>query len=166
MLANQSALQPTQAPPAAGGSDANQTLVIESRFGTLTVRPHTSLLFPQGLLGFNDFRDFALAELPDGKQPQFKALQCLTDANLAFLVAPIPTDSTAIDADDIQEACNSLSIRPEDLAIVLIVTVRRDDDGGAHVSVNLRAPVLIDTRHRVARQYVLPNNKYQIRHKL
>jgi flagellar assembly factor FliW len=164
MLANQSA-QPTQAPPAMSGGDANQTLVIESRFGTLTVRPHASLLFPQGLLGFNDFRDFALADLPDGKQPQFKALQCLTDANLSFLVAPLPADSTAIDADDIHEACNSLSITPEDLAIVLIVTVRRDDDG-AHVSVNLRAPVLIDTRHRVARQYVLPNNKYQIRHKL
>ncbi len=165
MLANQSALQSTAAPPATDIGDANQTLVIESRFGTLTVRPRASLLFPQGLLGFADYRDFALADLPDGKQPQFKALQCLTDANLAFLVAPLPSDSTAIDADDIQEACNSLSITPEDLAIVLIVTVRRDDDG-AHVSVNLRAPVLIDTRHRVARQYVLPNNKYQIRHKL
>jgi flagellar assembly factor FliW len=139
--------------------------VIESRFGTLTVRTHASLLFPQGLLGFGDYRDFALAELPDGKQPQFKALQCLTDANLAFLVAPLPSDSTAIDADDIQEACNSLSIALEDLAVMLIVTVRRDEDG-SHVSVNLRAPVLIDTRHRVARQYVLPNNKYQIRHKL
>lgn len=165
MLANQSALQPTAAPPAIDSSDPNRTLVIESRFGTLTVRPHAALLFPQGLLGFGDYRDFALAELPDGKQPQFKALQCLTDPNLAFLVAPLPSGSTAIDADDIQEACNSLSITPEDLAIVLIVTVRRDEDG-SHVSVNLRAPVLIDTRHRVARQYVLPNNKYQIRHKL
>lgn len=165
MLANQSALQSTAALPAADSSNANQTLMIESRFGTLTVRPHASLLFPQGLLGFADCRDFALADLPDGKQPQFKALQCLTDASLAFLVAPLPSASTAIDADDIQEACNSLSISPEDLAVVLIVTVRRDDDG-AHVSVNLRAPVLIDTRNRVARQYVLPNNKYQIRHKL
>lgn len=164
MLANHSALQ-SNAPPAPGSSHADQTLMIESRFGTLTVRSHASLLFPQGLLGFTDYRNFALADLPDGKQPQFKALQCLTDANLAFLVAPLPSNSTAIDADDIQEACNSLSISPEDLAVVLIVTVRRDDDG-AHVSVNLRAPVLIDTRNRVARQYVLPNNKYQIRHKL
>jgi flagellar assembly factor FliW len=165
MLANQSALQPTEEPAAADSNDANQKLVIESRFGTLTVSPNASLLFPQGLLGFADCRDFALADLPDGKQPQFKALQCLTDANLAFLVAPLPSGSTAIDSDDIQEACDSLSITPEDLVVVLIVTVRRDDNG-AHVSVNLRAPVLIDTRHRVARQYVLPNNKYQIRHQL
>jgi flagellar assembly factor FliW len=162
MLANSSALETTAAPPA---YDEAQTLVIESRFGTLTIRPQSTLLFPQGLLGFGDCRDFALAELPNGKQPQFKALQCLTDPSLSFLVAPLPSESPAIDRSDVEEACQSLSIAAEDLAIVLIVTVRRDDDG-AHVSVNLRAPVLIDTRRRVARQYVLPNNKYEIRHKL
>jgi flagellar assembly factor FliW len=163
MLANSSALETKAAPPAY--DDEAKTLVIESRFGTLTIHPHSTLLFPQGLLGFSDCRDFALAELPNGKQPQFKALQCLTDPSLAFLVAPLPSESPAIDRTDVEEACQSLSIAAEDLAIVLIVTVRRDDEG-AHVSVNLRAPVLIDTRNRVARQYVLPNNKYEIRHKL
>lgn len=165
MLANRTASQPTAAPPAVEGNDQEQMLMIESRFGTLTVRPDTAILFPQGLLGFADYRDFALADLPSGKQPQFKALQCLSDPGLAFLVAPLPSGSTAIDAADVEEACHSLSIAPEDLAILVIVTVRRDDDG-AHVSVNLRAPVLIDTRQRIARQYVLPNNKYDIRHKL
>jgi flagellar assembly factor FliW len=165
MLANSSALQTPAPSPAIGGGDADKTLVIESRFGTLSIRPQTALFFPQGLLGFNDFRDFALADLPNGKHPQFKALQCLTDANLAFLVAPLADDSPAIDPADVEEACQTLAIARQDLAIVLIVTVRRDDDG-AHVSVNLRAPVLIDTRNRVARQYVLPNNKYEIRHKL
>jgi flagellar assembly factor FliW len=163
MLANSTALETPATPPTF--EDEAKTLVIESRFGTLTIHPHATILFPQGLLGFGDCRDFALADLPNGKQPQFKALQCLTDANLAFLVAPLPSDSSAIDRVDVEEACQSLSIAQEDLVIVLIVTVRRDDDG-SHVSVNLRAPVLIDTRRRVARQYVLPNNKYEIRHKL
>ena len=163
MLANSTALETSGAPPAF--DDENKTLVIESRFGTLTIRPHATLMFPQGLLGFGDCRDFALAELPNAKQPQFKALQCLTDPSLAFLVAPLPSESPAIDHTDVEEACQSLSIAAEDLVIVLIVTVRRDDDG-AHVSVNLRAPVLIDTKRRVGRQYVLPNNKYEIRHKL
>lgn len=165
MLANNSALQASTPSPAIGENSVPTTLVIESRFGTLTLAPHASLLFPQGLLGFADCRDFALAELPEGKHPQFKALQCLTDPNLSFLVAPLPSDSSAIDSADVTEACQTMSIEREDLAIVLIVTVRRDDDG-AHVSVNLRAPVMIDTRKRIARQYVLPNNKYEIRHKL
>lgn len=165
MLANSSAIQTTTPSPAIGEGDADKTLVIESRFGTLTIHPRTALFFPQGLLGFADFRDFALADLPNGKHPQFKALQCLTDPNLAFLVAPLASDSPAIDPADVDEACQTLSIAREDLLILLIVTVRRDDDG-AHVSVNLRAPVMIDTQKRVARQYVLPNNKYEIRHKL
>ena len=142
-----------------------QTLMIESRFGLLTIQPNATLMFPQGLLGFGDCRDFALAELPDGKQPQFKALQCLSDPSLAFLVAPLPSDTSAIDSVDVEEACLNLDIAAADLAIVLIVTVRRDD-AGAHVSVNLRAPILIDTNRRIARQYVLPNSKYEIRHKL
>lgn len=160
MLAHTSPRDATEALPA-----ETETLMIESRFGTLTIHPHATLMFPQGLLGFGDCRDFALAELPNGKQPQFKALQCLSDPSLAFLVAPLPSESSAIDQIDVDEACRSLEIAMDDLAIVLIVTVRRDD-AGAHVSVNLRAPILIDARRRIARQYVLPNNKYEIRHKL
>jgi len=163
MLAKSSTRETTEAPKAL--VEEPQTLVIESRFGTLTINPNATLMFPQGLLGFADYRDFALAELPNGKQPQFKALQCLNDPSLAFLVAPLPSDSSAIDRIDVEEACRSLDIVAEEVAIVLIVTVRRDDEG-AHASVNLRAPILIDTNHRVARQYVLPNSKYEIRHKL
>lgn len=163
MLANSSAQQPTAAPTT--DEMGAQTLVIESRFGTLTIAPHATMMFPQGLLGFSDCRDFALADLPNSKHPQFKALQCLTDPSLAFLVAPLPSESSAIEQVDVDEACQSLDIAAEDLAIVLIVTVRRDDEG-AHVSVNLRAPILIDARRRIARQYVLPNSKYEIRHKL
>lgn len=151
--------------PSESSDVESQTLLMESRFGALAIHPNATLLFPQGLLGFGDFRDFALADLPDGKQPQFKALQSLSDPSLAFLVAPLPTESSAIDQVDVEEACVNLEIASEDLAIVLIVTVRRDEEG-VHVSVNLRAPILIDTRRRVARQYVLPNSKYEIRHKL
>jgi flagellar assembly factor FliW len=42
----------------------------------------------------------------------------------------------------------------------------RRDDAGTHVSVNLRAPLFVDTRNHVARQYVMPNSKYPVRHSL
>lgn len=165
MLSNSPALQTAVAPPAYGGAESANPIVTESRFGRLTIQQQAFLFFPQGLLGFVEYRDFGLADLPEGKHPQFKVLQSLTDANLSFLVAPLATESEALDHSDVEEACRALSIALADLAIVLIVTVRRDDDG-AHVSVNLRAPIFIDTRKRIARQYVLPNNKYEIRHKL
>jgi len=161
MLANTAAAQTIVPPPVI----APRTLVVESRFGTLTIGDNATLAMPQGLLGFGDYHDFALAELPEGKYPQFRVLQCLSDQNLAFLVAPLSADNQAIDPSDIEEACRTLGIAMADLALMLIVTVRRDDSG-AHVSVNLRAPVFVDTRNHVARQYVMSNSKYPVRHSL
>lgn len=164
MLAN-TALTQTIAPPPVLAASAPRTLVVESRFGTLAIGENATLAMPQGLLGFGDYHDFALAELPDGKYPQFRVLQCLSDQNLAFLVAPLSAGNQAIDAADIEDACRALGIALDDLALMLIVTVRRDE-AGAHVSVNLRAPVFVDTRNRVARQYVMSNSKYPVRHTL
>jgi flagellar assembly factor FliW len=163
MLANTAVTQ-TAMPPTIL-SETPSTLVVESRFGTLSISDNAKLTMPQGLLGFGDYRDFALAELPDGKYPQFRVLQCLSDQNLAFLVAPLSAGNTAIDSGDIEDACRGLGMAFEDLALMLIVTVRRDD-AGTHVSVNLRAPVFVDTRNHVARQYVMPNSKYPVRHSL
>jgi len=154
---------PPVVPPAP--AKAEPQLVVESRFGTIVVDGESRVTFPQGLLGFSDFHAFGLAALPDGKHPQFRVLQSLEDASLAFLVAPLNVESGAISAEDLTEACGTLGIVREDVAVLLIVTVRREDNA-AQVSVNLRAPVFVDSRRRVARQYVLPNARYAIRHPL
>lgn len=148
------------APPAVG--DAT---FIESRFGHLEFRSDNALTLPQGVLGFSGYHDFCVANLPDGKHPQFKVLQCLTEPDIAFLVVPFNIDSEAIDEADLDDACDALSIERQDLVIFLIVTVRREGDG-ASVSVNLRAPLFIDKDKHTGRQYVMPNNKYSIRHGL
>lgn len=164
MLANTAHAQAI-VPPDMLGQTAPQTIVVESRFGTLSIGENAHLTMPQGLLGFGDYHEFALAELPEGKYPQFRVLQCLSDQNLAFLVAPLSSETQAIDTADIEEACRLLGIAMADLALLLIVTVRRDE-AGAHVSVNLRAPVFVDTRNHLGRQYVMPNAKYPVRHSL
>ncbi|HEY4135703.1 MAG TPA: flagellar assembly protein FliW [Alphaproteobacteria bacterium] len=165
MLANSAQTQTIAPPPVLAPEAEQRPLVVESRFGTLAIGEHAMLSMPQGLLGFGDYHDFALAELPEGKYPQFRVLQCLSDQNLAFLVAPLSADNQAIEPADIEEACRGLGIAMADLALMLIVTVRRDEDG-AHVSVNLRAPVFVDTRQHFARQFVMPNSKYPVRHSL
>ncbi len=156
-----SAATQTQTQPAAAG----EVMVVESRFGTLDVQPEHILTLPQGLLGFGEHHAFGLAPLPDGQHPQFQILQCLEAPDLAFLVAPLNIQSNAIDESHLQEACGNLGIDRETLAVFLIVTVRRNDDG-AHISMNMRAPLFVDVTNRTARQYVLPNNKYSIRHAL
>lgn len=166
MLAN-SALRHGEgnAAPAPSKEGGSAVTIVESRFGRLEVAAENVLTLPNGLLGFATYRDFALAALPEGRHPQFRVLQCLSDKDLAFLVAPLNLESGAVDEADLAEACANLGIVRDRLAVLLIVTVRRDAEG-AHVSVNMRAPLFVDTGTNVGRQYVMPNNKYSIRHTL
>lgn len=152
-------------PPVSPAASAEAPLAVESRFGTIVISSAARLTFPQGLLGFSDYRSFGIAPLPDGKHPQFRVLQCLDEPGLAFLVAPFNLDSGAIADEDIREACDTLGIPRSDLLVLLIVTVRRDG-ATVQVSVNLRAPVFVDCRRGIARQYVMPNARYAIRHPL
>jgi flagellar assembly factor FliW len=38
--------------------------------------------------------------------------------------------------------------------------------GSFETSVNMRAPIFIDTAKRLAWQYILPNDRYEVRHSL
>ena len=164
MLANPTLSQrDDQVDPSSDNS--GKPIVIDSRFGTLVVEADNILKLPSGLLGFGDYHDYGLAPLPDGQHPHFQVLQCLEAPDLAFLVAPLNLVSNAIDERDLAEACGNLGINRQSLALLLIVTVRRTEEN-AEISVNLRAPVFVDVTRRTARQYVLPNSKYSIRHTL
>ncbi len=155
----------TPGTPATPGTEKSGARRVESRFGAIEVVSENMIQLPNGLLGFAEFHDFGLAALPDGRHPQFRVLQCMTSQDLAFLVAPLNLESRAIDEEDLMEACTTLGISRQNLIVLLIVTVRRDDEG-AHVSVNMRAPLFVDGARNIARQYVMPNNKYSIRHTL
>ncbi len=146
----------------AAPDSGDHRLVIESRFGTIAVAPGSAIEFPRGLLGFGEFHDYALADLADPRLPQFMVLQCLDDHELAFLVMPMDPDSGVIAQPDLDAACEATSIAAADLAVLLVVTVHRTDDGIV-VSANLRAPLLIDTANRTGVQHVLPNDGYPVR---
>jgi flagellar assembly factor FliW len=48
---------------------------------------------------------------------------------------------------------------------MLIATFRRMG-GSFETSVNMRAPIFIDTANRTAWQYILANDRYEVRHTL
>ncbi len=137
-------------------------LVIESRFGTLVVPTDNAVNFPNGLLGFEEFHNYALAELADPRYPQFKVLQCLDNHKLSFLALPFDPDCGILDAADIAAACHKLSFSADLLVILLLVTIRKGREGEVQVSANLRAPLLIDTSSRTGVQFVLPNENYPV----
>ena len=155
-------------PPGAGAPQAahgDERLVIQSRFGVLAISPHNAINFSNGMLGFADCHNFALAELGDARFPQFKVLQCLDDHDLAFLVLPIDPECGLIDAQDLGAARTILEIDAGDFIVLLVATVRKDAEG-PRISANLRAPLLIDAGNHTGVQYILPSERYPVRYPL
>lgn len=148
------------AAPSEGGA-----VTVATRFGDLAFDDANAVALPQGIIGFPQFHRFGLTAIPDPRMGQFKLLQCLEETELSFLVLPVSLDGDTIADADADAALSALGVSRADAAFLLIVTVRKENDG-ISVSANVRAPIILDTKTRVARQYVMSNPAYPIRQML
>jgi len=151
----------TSEPAGAAGGGEHQ--VIETRFGPMEFARDQALFLPRGILGFAEHRNFGLAYLPNKFIDQLMLLQSLESEETSFLVLPLALDAGIIEQDDLIAACNTLNVAPENAVFAVIVTIR-DVGGTPQISVNLRAPIVLDSETRTGWQYVLPNSKYAVRH--
>jgi flagellar assembly factor FliW len=148
----------TQAPPEAGGR------TLGTRFGPVRIEAGREIAFPVGLLGFPGHKRYVLSGLPD-RPGAFKLLQAADDPDLGFLVLPLERERGPIARDDLDAACAPLAIAGAALAALGIVTLR-PESAGVIATINLKAPLLIDTVRRRGWQVVLPSDGYDLRHPL
>ncbi len=153
------------AEPTAGAAPPRPPIALATRFGEMEIDPDSTIRMPRGLLGFANLRDFALAALPEERYGGLRVLQSLEDASLSFIVLPYEKTAGAIAGEDLTEAFQALGIAEAEGAVLLIVSVRRTGDETS-VSVNLRAPVMVDVKNRKAWQHVLANQAYPVRQDL
>jgi flagellar assembly factor FliW len=128
-------------------------------FGLIDVDERQILHFPDGLLGFEKFRDYALL---DARQKPFFYLQSLDVSELAFvLIDPfLFRPDYSVDADD--ALLSSVGIEsPEDALVLSIVTVPSD---GTPITANLMGPLIIDKKSCRGVQVVMPDPKWQTKH--
>jgi flagellar assembly factor FliW len=147
--------------PAVGAESA--AIAIETRFGEVAFDHASTIRMPRGLLGYAEYRDFGLTDMPDARLRQFKLLQCLSEPSLSFVVAPLNIEAGLIDEQDIRDAGRILAVDYADAAVLLIVATRRLGDT-TQISVNLRAPIIVDRAAHLAWQHVLGNSRYPVRH--
>ncbi|MCE3233068.1 MAG: flagellar assembly factor fliW [Rickettsiaceae bacterium] len=154
-----SALKAPLAPP------MQTTKKIHSRFGEIELDLTSKVTFKHGLLGLPEAVSFGLTDLPNMKTDQFKLLQSLDDDALSFIVVPSQYDNQIYEKADLEEACKTLGYRPNVLLVLFIVTVH-EENGQRHVSVNAKAPILVDALTRAATQYVFQSSAYAIQHRI
>lgn len=134
---------------------------ITTRFGEIPLDAAKTLTFTYGLLGFADRQRYVLVDTPP-PEVAFKLLQSLDDPELAFLVLPLDPTNGPIARADVEAACRVLALDPGPLALLGIVTLRREPPA-VQFTVNLRAPLLLDTARRIGFQHVLANESYSLR---
>jgi flagellar assembly factor FliW len=138
---------------------------IETRFGVVNVDASKAVMFPLGLLGMPDRFHFVVTAFPNPKMQQFMLLQSLDDKNLSFITLPLDFNNSIISANDVKSACSDMQMDETNVALLLIVSVHRSLSG-VSLSVNARAPLLIDAGQKIGAQYVFQNDQYKVQHML
>lgn len=135
--------------------------VQSARFGEIEVAEDSVLQFVSAILGFQEETQYVL--IPQVEESPFQYIQSMRDPNLTFVLA----DPFLFCADyefNIEERwLQKLDLHSqEDVDIRVITTVRSASD----ISINLKAPIIINKRNKEAIQIVLDNTEYSTRYSL
>ena len=138
-------------------------MIIKTKFlGEVEIREEDIIIFPDGILGFEDSRQFILLDIPENEF--FKILQDVEREYVSFIV----TDPFKFKEDYEMEVQDNellkINIRKkEQIAMINIVTL---SDVFEKSSMNLLAPIIMNTENRMGKQYVLNNVNYSTRYPL
>lgn len=124
-------------------------------FGAVEISPEKVISFPNGLVGFEESKRYTLVHEDDKAEAASFTLQSLDDPNLAFQIVDPATLGFNYELL-LSDAENALLQSPatEDIAVMQLL-FKKEVDGKAVISPNLRAPLVINTRARVGLQKVM-----------
>lgn len=118
--------------------------------------------FPKGLPGFEDLKSFFLFPVEDNEM--FSVLHSVDNAEIGFVVVSpfnVLTDYE-IKLDD--ETIKKMKIeKPEDVLVVNTVTLSSKVE---NITVNLRAPIIINIKDKTGAQLILSNESYLVKYPL
>lgn len=133
-----------------------------TRFGEIEVNQQDIIRFKEGILGFEQYKNFTIVDPNDTTLIMW--MQCIDAPQIAFPViepqifkadyCPIlmPTDMNAIEL-----------LQPADSKVYTILTIPADF---TQMNANLKAPIVINLKKNIAKQIVLQDNKLTVKHEM
>jgi flagellar assembly factor FliW len=141
----------------------NSILIQSDQFGEFEVTPDLIYSFPKGIPGIPEFVEAVLVSATGTAEfeglevaDSFWWLQDTKDPTVAFLCVDPWLVAAEYEVDFDAEALGVEA--PEDVMVLAIVTSH--DDG---MTANLRAPLILNSKNRVAAQVVLDDPQWPIR---
>ncbi len=136
--------------------------IMTTRFGEIDVDESKIIDMRAGIIGFEHLKKFVL-HIQDEKNP-FWWLQSLDESAIAFVV--INPFVVKADYEPVIDDNNTKLIEIEsadDVVLLTIVTIRQNPFS---VSVNLRAPIVVNAKKKIAKQVILEDMAYPVRYYL
>jgi flagellar assembly factor FliW len=138
-------------------------LVKTKHFGEIDLSEDKILTFDNGIMGFEEYKQYTILYDSDAEErPAVSWLQCCGLPELALpVVSPLTVkpDYNPIVEDELLKSLGDLN--DENLVILLTLTVPADVK---MMSVNLKAPVVINADTRKGSQVIAENPDYEIKH--
>ncbi|NLP13365.1 MAG: flagellar assembly protein FliW [Clostridium sp.] len=136
-------------------------LLKTKHFDEIEIEEDKIINFKDGIPGFEEVKKYIVLYDGDEASP-FRWLQAVDDGQLAFAVADPFMIVNDYDIEIPQEAVDVLEIQsPEHVMILSILVVPEDL---SKISMNLKAPVIINTKNKRGMQVVLDTDRYSVRH--
>lgn len=133
-----------------------------SRFGELDIDTNTIIHFRDGIPGFEQMKRYTLIDVKE--HAPFSYLQSVDDGNLAFILIDPFECLPEYEFELPEQAIKQLQVEtPDELLIRSIVTIK---DSLETATLNLIAPIVINTKNREAKQVILTNVDYTTHHRL
>lgn len=132
------------------------------RFGELQVPEENVITMARPILGFEHLTSFCLVDIEDLRP--FLWLQSTEEPAVAFLVA-----NPLIFSHDYR-----IEINPQEIGELIVDDVRSVEtyvivtipDSPRDISANLQGPILINRENNLAKQLILVNSSYSVKHNL
>jgi len=140
--------------------DANMQLNTK-HFGTIEIEENRIIDFPNGIPGFENSKKYTVLGDGDESSP-FKWLQSVDTPELAFAIVDPFAVKKDYDIEISDDALEQLEIKTHEEVLVYSIVVVPDDL--SKISMNLKAPLIINTRNKKGAQVVLDTDRYSVRH--
>lgn len=130
-------------------------------FGEVEVQEEEIIHFPHGIPGFENMKRFMIIDLDD---IPFSYLQCIDEPELSLLITDPFLFNKNYEFDLSESARAELEVKDVGEVIVRVVVSVKDDLQDA--TMNLLAPMVINTNKKIGKQVVLHLTPYSTRQRL
>lgn len=138
-------------------------LVKTKYFGDIDLNEEKIIFFDQGIIGFEEYKKYTiLFDMKEGNRPSISWLQSLEEQNLSLpVINPflIKADYSPVVEDELLKSIGE--INEQNLLILLSLTVPTDI---TKMSVNLKAPFVINSDTRKGCQTIVENQDYEVKY--